>query len=305
MTRTPLQPSNKAEIVDDTIAIFTAYEPSENLKTSVLETLKQCTSVVVADNTPLGKRNAIDVLGQIDHVTIIGDGSNIGLATALNNAVAQAVKAKYFFLLDQDSCPQPGLIYSLHSILQSKPEAGAIGPAPWDEKNNRFIDPRTSNRDDLAELPVIITSAMMIRKSAFETTSGFRDDFFVDCVDQDFCLQLRKSGWKVLQDKRILLPHSLGDMKWHGFGPFILRATHHPTWRLYWAARNGVMLSKEYFGFDKRWAITNLAILGYWIFTVALFEKPRIAKLQALFRGINDGSRGRVRKTYLPVGAVL
>lgn len=305
MTKTPLQPSNKAEIVDDTIAIFTAYEPSENLKTSVLETLKQCTSVVIADNTPLGKRNARDVLGNIPHVNIIGDGANIGLATALNNAVVEATKAQYFFLLDQDSCPQPGLVESLHSILQSHPDAGAIGPAPWDEINNRFIDPRTSNRDDLAELPVIITSAMLIRKSAFETTSGFRDEFFVDCVDQDFCLQLRKTGWKVLQDKRILLPHSLGEMKWHGFGPFKLRATHHPTWRLYWAARNGVMLSKEYFSFDKRWALTNLAILGYWIITVTLFEKPRIAKLQALFRGIKDGSRSRMRQAYLPAGAIL
>jgi rhamnosyltransferase len=305
VTTTPLSPINRAEIVDDTIAIFTAYEPPENLKSSVLETLKQCSHVVVADNTPLGKRNARDLLGNIPHVTIIGDGSNIGLARALNNAITHAGSAKFFFLLDQDSSPQPGLVNSLHSSLETQPRVGAIGPAPWDQENTRYIDPRTPNRDDLADLPVIITSAMLIRRSAFESTTGFRDEFFVDCVDQDFCLQLRKSGWKVLQDKRILLPHSLGDMKWHGFGPFKLRATHHPTWRLYWAARNGVMLSKEFFSFDKRWAITNLAILGYWIITVALFEKPRIAKLKALFRGISDGSRGRMRKTYLPAGAVL
>lgn len=305
MTETLYQLSNNAEFVDDTIALFTAYEPSENLKTSVLETLKQCSSVVIADNTPLGKRNARDVLGKIPQVTIIGDGTNIGLATALNNAVTHTAGAKFLFLLDQDSCPQPGLVESLRSSLKSSPEAGAIGPAPWDETNKRYIDPRTNKREDLAELPVIITSAMLVQKTAFESTKGFRSEFFVDCVDQDFCLQLRKNGWKVLQDKRILLPHSLGDIKWHGFGPFKLRATHHPTWRLYWAARNGVMLSKEYFSFDKRWSMTNLAILGYWIITVALFEKPRIAKLQALFRGMSDGSRGRMRNTYLPAGAVL
>lgn len=291
--------------MEDTVAIYTAYEPSENLKSSVIETLKQCSQVVVADNTPLGKRNARDVLGDIPNVTIIGDGSNIGLAKALNHAIAHALSAEFFFFLDQDSSPQPGLVKSLHSSLQTHSQAGAIGPAPWDEENNRFIDPRTTSRKDLAELPVIITSAMLVRKTAFDQTSGFRNEFFVDCVDQEFCLQLRKSGWTVLQDKRILLPHSLGEMKWHGFGPFKLRATHHPTWRLYWAARNGVMLSKEYFNFDKRWALTNLAILGYWIVTVTFFESPRIAKLQALFRGIYDGSRGRMRETYLPKGAIL
>lgn len=305
MSDSPFQPRNNAEIVAGVFAIYTAYEPTENLKASVHEALKQCSGVVVADNTPRGKRNARDVLGNITGVTIIGDGSNLGLAAALNHAVEMADKASFLFLLDQDSSPQPGLVESLRITLDQHPEAGAIGPAPWDETNNRFIDPRTTNRKSIAELPVIITSAMLVRKSAFLSTSGFRNDFFVDCVDQDFCLQLRKSGWKVLQDKRILLSHSLGEMKWHGFGPFKLRATHHPTWRLYWAARNGVILSKENFSFDKKWALTNLAILAYWIVTVALFEKPRITKLKALFRGMWDGSRSQMRKTYLPAGAVL
>ena len=305
MTVTPLQPSKWAEIVDGTTAIFTAYEPSENLKTSVVEALKQCSRVVVADNTPLGKRNAQDVLGKMPRVTIIGDGSNIGLAKALNNALSQAKTADYFFLLDQDSVPQPGLVKELHSTLQLHPKAGVVGPAPWDVANNRFIDPRASARDDVAELPVIITSAMLVKKEAFNSTSGFRNEFFVDCVDQDFCLQLRSAGWGVIQDKTILLPHSLGEMKWHGFGPFKIRATHHPTWRLYWAARNGVMLSKEYFRQEPRWAITNLAILGYWVLTVALFEKPRIQKLKALFRGISDGASSKVRTDYLPNGAQL
>lgn len=291
--------------MDGTTALFTAYSPSENLKKSVQEALKQCSRVIVADNTPTGSRNAHDVLGSIPNVSIIGDGTNIGLAKALNNAAALAKESKYLFLLDQDSAPQPGLVEQLHRTLEGYPEAGVVGPAPWDETNQRFIDPRTVARSDVSELPVIITSAMLIRRSAFDATRGFRDEFFVDCVDQDFCLQLRKSGWKVIQDKRILLPHSLGEMKWHGFGPFKLRATHHPTWRLYWAARNGVILSKENFLSEPKWALSNIAILGYWLITVALFEAPRFEKLQALFRGIGDGLRSRSRVTYMPKGAQL
>lgn len=305
MNVTSAKTANKGLVAGDTVALFTAYEPLSNLKTSVLEALKQCSHVVVADNTPIGKRSAKDVLGKIPRVTVIADGTNFGLAKALNRAVSKSKKFEYFFILDQDSAPKAGIVSSLRKVLERNPDAGVAGPAPWDETNKRFIDPRTHSRKEVSEMPVIITSAMLIRKSAFEATSGFREDFFVDCVDQEFCLQLRRAGWKVLQDKNTLLAHSLGDMKWHGFGPFKLRATHHPAWRLYWAARNGVILSREYWSFDRKWSSVNLAILGYWALTVSLFEKNRIAKLAALARGCLDGLAGKTDNNYLPVGASL
>lgn len=243
------------------------------------------------------------VLGKIRNVKIIGQGTNVGLAKALNDAFQLLEAAEFVFLLDQDSVPQPGLVSKLKTIMDENPRVGAIGPAPWDETNNRFIDPRTSRRSALAAMPVIITSAMLMRTKAFFETAGFRGDFFVDCVDQDMCLQLRKQGWEILQDKTVLLPHSLGNTRWHGLGPLKIRATHHPTWRLYWAARNGVILSKEYWRFDTKWALTNIAILCYWILTVALFESPRFSKLKAMFRGISDGISNRSRDQYLPAGA--
>lgn len=303
MSKSPKIPASMAKKEGNVVAVYTAYNPSENLRLSVLESLKQCSRVIVADNSPTGSTNAAMVLGKIRNVKIIGQGTNIGLANALNDAFKLVGAAEFVFLLDQDSVPQPGLVNKLKSIMDEYPRVGAIGPAPWDETNNRFIDPRTSGRSDLATMPVIITSAMLMRTHAFFSTTGFRGDFFVDCVDQDMCLQLRKQGWEILQDKTALLPHSLGNTRWHGFGPLKIRATHHPTWRLYWAARNGVILSKEYWRFDTKWAMTNIAILCYWILTVTLFETPRFSKLKAMFRGISDGISNRSREQYLPAGA--
>lgn len=283
-----------------TVAVMTAFNPDNSLRAVAESVVAQCQQLIIVDNTPEANRCALDVIGERAGVTILRSPYNVGLAAALNRGIAQSGDAEFVFLLDQDSTPPHSLVDNLAALLDADPRRGAAGPAPWDAKAERYLDPRTSARPQVAEMPVIITSAMLLRRTAYDSTKGMREDFFVDCVDQDLCLQIRREGWSIVQDKSLLLPHSLGEATWHGRGWFRLRATHHPTWRLYWIARNGVILSVENFGFDPRWAVTNMLILGYWFLTVALFEPPRLARLGALTRGSFDGLFRRRRAKDRP-----
>jgi rhamnosyltransferase len=283
-----------------TVAVMTAFNPDNNLRHVAESVVAQCQRLIIVDNTPAGRRCALDVVGEYDGVTILRSPHNVGLAKALDRGISESGDAEFLFLLDQDSTPPNFLVEHLVALLDADTVRGAAGPAPWDAIAERYLDPRTSRRPIVAEMPVIITSAMLLRRTAYASTQGMRQDFFVDCVDQDLCLQVRRAGWSIVQDKSLLLPHSLGETTWHGVGWFRLRATHHPMWRLYWIARNGVMLSVENLGFDPRWAVTNMLILGYWFLTVALFERPRLARLAALTRGSFDGLFRRRRARYLP-----
>lgn len=285
---------------DRSVAVMTAYNPDKNLSHVVDSVVSQCRQLIIVDNTPSGNKTALDVVGERVGVSILRSPHNVGLAAALDRGIASSGDAEFIFLLDQDSTPPAFIIENLVALLDADAQRGAAGPAPWDATAERYLDPRTPRRSQVSEMPVIITSAMLVRRSAYASTKGLRGDFFVDCVDQDLCLQLRRAGWLIVQDKSLRLPHSLGETTWHGWGWFRLRATHHPTWRLYWIARNGVMLSVENFGFDPRWAITNMLILGYWFLTVALFEPPRPARLASLTRGSYDGLFRRRRSRYLP-----
>ena len=70
---------------------------------------------------------------------------------------------------------------------------------------------RTADRHAAVDdRPSIITSGMLVRRSAFADVPGFREDFFVDCVDSDFCLRVRRSGRRVVRDAALVLPHSIG-----------------------------------------------------------------------------------------------
>jgi rhamnosyltransferase len=152
----------------------------------------------------------------------------------------------------------------------------------------------------VADRPAVITSGLLVRKSALDQAGGFRTDFFVDSVDIDFCLRLRRSGSRIVQDKRVRLPHSLGSTRAHRFLFLKVRVTHHPTWRLYWVFRNQTTLVKENWRRDPVWCLGAVAILVRWVLLTALYEAPRGRRLRAALNGFADGLRGRTTASYLP-----
>ncbi len=288
------------------VALVTAFRPDERLAAVVRSAAGQCARVVVVDNTPLGERGASELLvgagvptGADDHVLVHRSGANLGLAGALNLGTGLAGEAGALLLLDQDSVLPDDAVLRLGAHL-SDPRVAVAAPVPWDAGAGRYLDPRAARRPELADLPVVITSGMLVRRSALDAVGPFREDFFVDSIDQDLCLRLRRDGWRVLQDRSVRLPHSLGETRWRGVGPLRLRSTQHPTWRLYWAARNGIVLARENWRREPVWVATSLALLGYVALTVLLFEPPRRARLRTMAHGLRDGWAGRTDPRQRP-----
>lgn len=301
------------------LALVTAFRPDERLAAVVRSAAEQCAGVVVVDNTPPGEPGAEPLLAGLRStaaddadqapsagtgpVRVERSGRNLGLAGALNLGLTLAGDADALLLLDQDSVLPAGLVAALGAHLVADATIGIATPTPWDADADRFLDPRAARRPQLADLPVAITSGMLVRRAVVDQVGAFREDFFVDCIDQDYCLRTRRAGWRVVQDRDVRLPHSLGETRWRRFGPVRLRSTQHPTWRLYWAARNGVVLARESWRREPLWVATSLALLGYVAMTVLLYEPPRAARLARMARGARDGWSGRTDPAQRPGGA--
>lgn len=276
-----------------TTAVVTAYLPGPGLAEVVASVLDQVDVVVVVDNTPAGFPGATDVLQERDRLEVVPMGFNSGLAAALNAGIARHPGSARVLLLDQDSTIPADMVARLGARLDADPTIGVVGPAPWDAGAGRYLDPRASRRPELADLGAVITSGMLVRRATLDEVGPLREDFFVDCVDQELCLRVRAAGWRVVQDRTVLLPHELGETRWHGWGPFRLRATHHPTWRLYWIGRNSAIMLREHGRAAPAWSAQWLAIVAYWAVTIALFEPPRRERVGTLLRGLVDGMARR------------
>ncbi|WP_158609507.1 glycosyltransferase [Cellulomonas triticagri] len=283
-------------------AVVTAFRPDERATAVVRSAAAQCATVVVVDNTPEGEPGT-DALPEVAALaTVLRPGRNLGLAGALNAGAASVPPGTDLLLLDQDSAVPDGLVAALAAHLDDDPRTGVAAPVPWDVDADRPLDPRAAHRPPLADLPVVITSGMLVRRAALDAVGPFREDFFVDCVDQDFCLRVRHAGWRVVQDARVRLPHSLGETRWRGIGPLRLRSTSHATWRLYWTARNGTVLAREHLRREPAWVIVSAALQCYVALTVLLFEPPRAQRLATLLRGLRDGWTGRTDPRMRPGG---
>jgi rhamnosyltransferase len=283
-------------------AVATAYHPDDRLTAVVESALETCAHVVVVDNTPGAEPTVADKVAG-PRVKVLRSGQNIGLAGALNVGIRELPEnADAVLLLDQDSVLPGDVVEALAAYLED-PTIGIAAPTPWDAAHDSSYDTLAALRSEVADRTDVITSGMLIRRSALERVGAFREVFFVDFVDIDFCLRLRHAGLRIVQDQRLKLPHSLGDRRVHGVGPLRIQIVHYPVWRLYWIARGASTLMRENVVRDPKWSLKAVLFLASWTWRTAAFEDSRVRHVAALARGVRDGLLGRVSRRYLPEGA--
>ncbi len=290
-------------------AIVTAYHPDELLRGVVDSALAACEAVIVVDNTPREGEQAVaaePLRGLEDpRVTILGDGGNLGLAAALNLGIAAlSEQTEAVLLLDQDSVLPDGLIESLAKDLDD-PSIGIVGPSPVDATSGKRYETLAGRHQQIDDRDIVITSGMLIRREALaKVPGGFREDFFVDYVDVDFCLRARRGGVRIVRDLSLEMPHSIGDVRMHRFLGKSVKVGHQAGWRHYWNTRNGVVLIREHIRHNPVWAVANALFLARWFLYIVLFEPKRRSHGTAFLRGLADGLTGKIARGYIPKGAV-
>jgi rhamnosyltransferase len=283
-------------------AVVTAYHPDDRLAAVVESALLTCSGVIVSDNTPAESSSAAEKLHD-PRVTVLRDGSNRGLAAALNAAVEKVpADTEFVLFLDQDSVLPPELVPAL-TVHFVDEHIGVVAPTPWDAAHGGTYERAAQTGPALADRDGVMTSGMLVRRTCLDTVGQFREDFFVDWVDFDFCLRARIAGFRVVQDTSVLLPHSLGDRREHRLGPLRTHVLHYPAWRHYWVARNSTILVKEHLRGNRAWALSAVLYLARWTVNTALFEAQRRTHVAALLRGFRDGVSERVSPKYLPTGS--
>ncbi|WP_461489920.1 glycosyltransferase family 2 protein, partial [Pontibacter sp. HJ8] len=162
---------------------------------------------------------------------------NQGIAKALNTAASRAAKQGFDWLLtmDQDSKASDNMIERLLEVcdIYGKEELGIIAP-----KYLQQTDTSATAGSGLEEVDIVITSGNLLNLNAFIKTGPFREDFFIDYVDHEYCLRLRLAGYKIIVNNSVLLYHELGNSQSHHlFGKSVI-ASHHNPLRRYYITRN-------------------------------------------------------------------
>lgn len=285
--------TTEAPVRNNTCALIITHDPSGSVFRLMNALENQVDQVIIVDNaSDECVFSEMQEYSRYRNVNIIRNNSNEGIAAALNKGMDVAIKSGYAWAItfDQDTIPFSNILDLHNAAFNSYPERdriGAVGTNFCTEGNKSYY--RVAASAGYAVKDYLITSGSLIRLEAYSDAGGFRDDFFIDNVDLEFSLRLRKKGWVNLITREWGMMHKVGNPVSGNFLGIKVRSSGHDSQRRYYMARNHVLMTRNYF-----WLFPYFIVkLNYFflnsVIRFMIAEKGRRSKLKSSFRGLRDG----------------
>lgn len=274
-------------------AVVVTYYPDAGVGPRLEGIAAQVAGLVVVDNS--GDDSATPMLRSVAErvgAHLVLNAGNLGVAAALNIGVRWALGRGYGWVLtmDQDSVPSPTLVDGLVAVFHAcdlGSRIGAIG-ANYVNASTSTVNLRASRFRGRTwrECRTVITSGMLLSLPAYATVGPFRDGFFIDSVDHDYCLRLRSNGYRVVVTREGLMLHSVGGYERVQVLGMGIGHSDHPPIRKYFITRNRLVLISEYFLREPLWALDLVRRLIQDTVLMLLFERSRLRKATAMVLGV-------------------
>ncbi|MFH1194498.1 MAG: glycosyltransferase family 2 protein [bacterium] len=262
--------------------VVVIYNPDERVLLNIESYISYLRALYIIDNSDNQNNFIIDYFPKEGKVHYIHNFSNIGIASALNIAIKKAVDGNFQFLLtmDHDSVFEENSLNGLIEKISGDHLVGIYSPF---HKNKYFTKPPTSREPE--EVTDVMTSGNLLNLDAVKKIGLFREDYFIDYVDIEFCLRLRKNGYKILRVNDSFLKHNEGNIEEKlFFGKNIYLFNHNPL-RWYYKIRNYFYLKREYMNLFPEYFLTENKNIRNNIIKVIFFEKQKLIKIRMMIKG--------------------
>ncbi|MCI9279900.1 MAG: glycosyltransferase [Bacilli bacterium] len=257
------------------------YPQKENFK-NIENYLSEVDRLYVIDNTP-NKNNQKELPNHKKIVYYNFD--NIGVAKALNLAANLALSEKYKWLLtlDQDTEITKKIVKKLKETA-SKEKTSKIGIiTPWHKTKLKIEKPK-----EKVDYPQdVMTSGNLLNLEIWSSLNGFQEDFFIDGIDIEYGLRLKKNHYKIMRLNDLEINHDLGDIFYVGNK----LCTNHNGLRRYYMNRNYHYIYENYKNTDYQFC--KFLISNYkTMLKVILFEKHKFSKIYGFCLGYIHFKKG-------------
>ena len=278
----------------DICAIVITYHPDGDLSERLNRIIDQVGGFIIVDNHSSEVcLKMIKMLSTQMKINLIVNKENVGIATALNQGISYAIKCGYNWALtlDQDTIPYATMVQNLLTAYydcQFKERVGIIGTNFQERKTGKeLLSIKNREKRSWLEISEVITSGSLVSLQIFEEAGPFRDDFFIDLVDFEYCLRLRYMGYKVIVTSEVGMIQSYGDCKMKKFIWVNKVVRNYPPLRSYYRTRNALTMIREYFWREPRWVLYRLlTIILIRPLSIILFEDNKTLKVKYILLGI-------------------
>jgi len=296
--------------------VVVTYFPSDACITHIEKMSSYSGRLIVIDNTPI--ETSVN-LPKSENITLCKLKDNYGLARGLNIGLQLAGKENYenIFLLDQDSRPSENFF---KEMLKFKEEIDILisncalyVPNFYDRNSKTFARFPSLTRFSLkhstcnvmqsgpcSRATIAITSGTLINYNKYLKIGPLRDDYFIDFIDNEYCLRLYKLGYRLAINCDVTLNHAIGARTVRKFMGITIKPNFHSAVRRYYIARNGIRTSLVYVCHYPSYVPLMFARMMHELFSIILFENSKSIKIKAIIYGIYHGIIGRMGRCQVP-----
>lgn len=276
-------------------AVVILYNPDNNILENINSYANQVEKVFVVDNSDFSNEALLNKTDYFINVEYVFNNSNIGVAAALNLGAQRAIDQGFDYLLtmDQDSKAANGMVKELLSIIQSSENVGIVSPEHLDKDIQYQLKPEGLF---IKNVLFTITSGNLLNLDAYKIAGRFLDELFIDHVDHEYCLRLKKNNYKIIKTNRSILYHKLGNPNRRKLFRWTFYPSHHPPLRLYYRTRNRFFVDKLYRKLFPEYVKTDRRNFIRELFEIIAFEKSVWKKIKMIFQGYIDYKKNRLGK---------
>ena len=267
--------------------VVTLYNPTDEDIKNISTYIDDIDRLYIIDNTE-GKDNE-DRIPKNKKIKYLFKNENVGVATALNLGAKMAIEEGYKYLLtmDQDTTFKPGVLDKLKEVIKEQDMKNIALVTPW--HNTKLLDKKPKEEYD--DPHDVMTSGNILNLDIYQKIGGFKDWMFIDGIDIEYCLNLRKHGYKIVRVVKAEIEHNLGDIKYkHFLGKEYICNNYSPI-RRYYIMRNNHYIFDMYKDFEPStcWRILEQKPS---MKAILLFENQKYKKLRNYMRGLRDYKKG-------------
>jgi rhamnosyltransferase len=274
-------------------AVVVLYNPYQNVIENINSYLNQVEHLYIVDNSVKPDSFISGFAESKDKVEYIFNNGNLGVASALNIGAKKAIEYGYSFLLtmDQDSKAPADLVENLLKIAEADGQIGIVSPLHSNKFGTHF-----KSGENITKEMIVMTSGNLLSLNAYRRIGTFRDDFFIDYVDIEYCIRMNYNNFKVISVNNIILEHDEGNLSRRKFFFKTFYPSNNIPSRLYYKTRNLFYLRDTYRKKYPQPLKTEYDAYLRNVVKIFLFEKQKFLKFRMILSGFWDylhGKKGR------------
>jgi len=274
---------------DEILAIVVSYNGSGKIQATVQALIGQVGGICIVDNGSAPEtQSVLEALACWPRVTVLRLGENRGIGHALNLGMARARTEGFPWVLtmDQDSLAGPTMVEAYSRSIQNHPERVCLAP-------DVILQGQPHSPRKSGPVPYAITSGNLVRTDLFDQAGAYNEELFIDSVDFDFCLRVRRQGWEIWRVGDAQLLHELGEphaVPW----PFSRIYTSHSPTRRYYMFRNFFYLAEQHIQRFPVFIVKSAIVHVLLLLLVPFFDQSPLESLTAIGEGIRDFFSGHL-----------